>query len=504
MEGVVGASLEELILLIDWSFVQATGRGRYELHPLIALYLHEYLQKSEDFLPISAAHAAYYADFMHQRLPHLKGGQQQLAALNEIQADFDNVSAAWRWVIEQQDYDNIEEMGEPLLLYMSIRTGNGLSNYARKLATTTEQPHRMLSYLLSWMDDPTEADVQRALSIAEQYHDQRARAFALGRLALVFQMRYENATALHWYAESLSLFRQLGEENYVADTLNTMTQHYQAFGDYMKATQAAEESYRICRAIGDYIGLGSSLHSLASASLYQGDYAASERYIGESQTICKEFGNRYMLFIATLFRGHFPLLTGDYDSARQQYHEALAIADDIGGELPKVFALLRGFLANAGGDYWTADKYFNESRGPARPAIFVTLWLNWAQSVAKCGLGDYALAQEYLCAAFQFAHQSNNIALMTMCLPSAALILWYKQQKGLAVEVMALWFTHPKSLHGWFVKSPLGAQVVEDMKADLGEAAFDEAWQRGAGHDLHDTVAALLALFAEPENAIQE
>jgi ATP/maltotriose-dependent transcriptional regulator MalT len=90
---------------------------------------------------------------------------------------------------------------------------------------------------------------------------------------------------------------------------------------------------------------------------------------------------------------------------------------------------------------------------------------------------------------------------MTLSLPPAALIFWNDEKQDAAVEMMGLAFSHPKSQQGWFVNSPLGEGVLEQMKVELGEDKFDAAWQRGAERDLHETSAALLALFAGEEGA---
>jgi hypothetical protein len=124
------------------------------------------------------------------------------------------------------------------------------------------------------------------------------------------------------------------------------------------------------------------------------------------------------------------------------------------------------------------------------------MMINWGHSLANYGLGRYHKAREYLCASLKTAIQMDSITYMTLNLPSAAFILWNDRKKDLAVEMLALAFSHPKSQMGWFVKSPLGAHALEQMKTDLGERAFDQAWQRGAQRDLHETSTELLALFA--------
>jgi len=85
---------------------------------------------------------------------------------------------------------------------------------------------------------------------------------------------------------------------------------------------------------------------------------------------------------------------------------------------------------------------------------------------------------------------------MLLSLPPAALILWNYAKEALAVECMALWFSHPLSQREWFLQSRDGNQFIDLMKTQLGEIAFDEAWQVGSKRELRVISMELLEMFA--------
>src|SRR5207248_6919152 len=115
-EQVAGASLHTLTALVDKSLLHVTATGRYDMHELLRQYNEEYLQKSGDTAAARTAHSTYYLGFLHQREADLKG-RRQLAALDEVEADFENVSAAWRWAASQKAYETIDQALESLYLF---------------------------------------------------------------------------------------------------------------------------------------------------------------------------------------------------------------------------------------------------------------------------------------------------------------------------------------------------------------------------------------------------
>lgn len=99
---VTGASLRDLMALVNKSLLQRTATGRYDMHEVLRGYAAEKLATSEMANVARDAHSAYFAEFLHQREADLKG-RRQLGALDEIEADFENVRAAWNWALEQKN-----------------------------------------------------------------------------------------------------------------------------------------------------------------------------------------------------------------------------------------------------------------------------------------------------------------------------------------------------------------------------------------------------------------
>jgi hypothetical protein len=97
---VTGASLHALRALVKWSLLRRAPAGRYEMHELLRQYAAEKLALSGTHeAQTRDRHAAYYADALQGWAADLTGARQ-LAAIEEVRTDFDNVRAAWRWAVE--------------------------------------------------------------------------------------------------------------------------------------------------------------------------------------------------------------------------------------------------------------------------------------------------------------------------------------------------------------------------------------------------------------------
>ena len=106
-QSVAGASLRTLSALTSKSMVRRDANGRYAIHELLRQFGEAELEAAGQRLAAGAAHCAYYMNYLHQREPDIKG-RRQVPALNEIEADFENVRAAWQWATLQRDYAAVE------------------------------------------------------------------------------------------------------------------------------------------------------------------------------------------------------------------------------------------------------------------------------------------------------------------------------------------------------------------------------------------------------------
>jgi predicted ATPase len=120
-EKVTGATLHTLASLADKSFVRVDAEGRYDVHELMRQYGEAKLDAAGEVEATRDAHSAYYLDFLAQREADVKG-RRQIAALDEIEADFENIRAAWYHGIEKRNDKGIGYAVETLTLYCDRRS----------------------------------------------------------------------------------------------------------------------------------------------------------------------------------------------------------------------------------------------------------------------------------------------------------------------------------------------------------------------------------------------
>src|SRR5205807_9637825 len=118
---VAGASWQAQAALVDKSLLRRASSGRYDIHDLLQRFGEEKLEESGEADAVRDAHADYYADFLAQRIADLKG-RRQLEALDEIEADLENVRTAWRWAVSRQNMAAIARSMEAFHLFFYMRT----------------------------------------------------------------------------------------------------------------------------------------------------------------------------------------------------------------------------------------------------------------------------------------------------------------------------------------------------------------------------------------------
>jgi predicted ATPase/DNA-binding CsgD family transcriptional regulator len=500
LHSVTDASINVLARFVDYSLVQVTGEGRYDLHPLIDHMLQERLQASGEFEAVTTVHAAFYAQFMNSQLENIKG-KQQLIAIRDIRADIKNIVSAWQWLIARQDYDTISKMWEALVIYMDISQDQQLLNvyesvHVFRLPKAPIHPAQVYLIFIqcAFGDDANYAEeaAQQALQVAEHFRDKRATAFAFYAIGFTHSFKNNPAKAVPYIEKSLTLFRQLGDNYSVTIVLNELGFNYGLLGKKAESNATSQERYKICRSTNNQFGLVTSLHSMGGQAFFAGDYAVADDYMQEALAIAREFNNWLMIVHTTGTLGLLRILIGDFDDAHQFIQQTIAAAKIMGGEYPKTFSFLLGILANTRGDYLHADLLFSDARILIAINPFMMMLVNWGHAVAQYGLHHFETSIEYVQAVLRTALPADTVTMMTLSLPAAALLLWHENHKAFAVECMALWFTHPMSQQGWFLRSPLGNNVMDNMKTEIGEAAFDQAWQTGTTRDLIVTASELL------------
>ncbi|MCP4618500.1 MAG: SARP family transcriptional regulator, partial [Bradyrhizobium sp.] len=149
-----GASLRTLIGLVNKSLLRRDpASGRYEVHELLRQYAGEQLQAAGQAGAVRDAHCVYYAGFMERRQADIQG-RRETEAGREIETDFENVRAAWRWAVQGKDYAALDQAAISLYMFLDMRDryyeGEELFRPAREALAPQagEEPHPAWGRLL--------------------------------------------------------------------------------------------------------------------------------------------------------------------------------------------------------------------------------------------------------------------------------------------------------------------------------------------------------------------
>ncbi|NIP18555.1 MAG: hypothetical protein GWM87_10630, partial [Xanthomonadales bacterium] len=93
---VTGASLRELMALVNKSLLQRDPRGRYEIHELLRQYAAEKLEGSEVAEGVRQRHADFYLALAEEAEPELEGAEPAVW-LSQLDAEQGNLRAALAW-----------------------------------------------------------------------------------------------------------------------------------------------------------------------------------------------------------------------------------------------------------------------------------------------------------------------------------------------------------------------------------------------------------------------
>ena len=117
---VAGASLHTLAGLVDKSLVRLGAVGHYDVHELLRQYGAEQMDAAHQTTTIQQAYIAFYLGMLHRLEPDIKG-QRQIAALDTIAADFENVRNAWQLAVQHGDYGALNQAVESLHFFGDMR-----------------------------------------------------------------------------------------------------------------------------------------------------------------------------------------------------------------------------------------------------------------------------------------------------------------------------------------------------------------------------------------------
>ncbi|MFN2569027.1 MAG: tetratricopeptide repeat protein [Candidatus Dormibacteria bacterium] len=323
--------------LVTRSLVAVDAAGyetRYSMPETVRLYAAERLEAAGERASLAAAHAAWCLDLAERAEPWLTG-EHQSEWLERLATDHDNLRAALRWLLAQQEIESALRLAGALTMFWRVR---GHFHEGR-----------------DWLES--------ALSGGERA-PAPLRAKALWGAGFLALMLNDDAAALRMLEASRSLSRAAGDRQLEARNLLLLGNRLQ-FRDPAPAAELLGQSAELARKIHDTWCLAHALALVARAHLDLGEYAVAWAEIEECLSEARIARNQQSLKIGLLIAGDAALALGDHDRAGSLLEEGLAVAQQLAE--PYTIASAMGRL----GELATLQRRYNQARTRLSSALTI-------------------------------------------------------------------------------------------------------------------------------------
>jgi len=331
---VAGASLSLLLGLLSKSLVRRNATGRYDMHELVRQFAAEKLAQEDEAVAVQRRqHGHYYLMLVEQAEPELRGSNQ-VAWIQRLEVELDNLRAALAWTIEQGEAE------------LGLRLAAGLGWFWRIHGQLTEGRDWLTKIL--------------ALPHAQTKSVYRAKALNMAALLAYYQVDYTNAQAL--YEESAAISEAGAADAVLAQSLHGLGNVLWYQNRQAEAISLLEQSLALYCKLNNQAGVAASLSRLGAMASYRGDYESARHLSEQSLVIYKNLGDRWgtvyalwNLAEATIYGQH------DYEAARLLFEQCLAIARELRDKIALTAALVGlADLALVRQDYPQVEAYAGE------------------------------------------------------------------------------------------------------------------------------------------------
>jgi len=345
---VAEASPQLLSNLLDKSMIRQTSQRRFMIHALLKQFGDRLLRQDREMSHATEiAYADYYSDFLVKRSVALED-DRQLAVIDEIGSEFENIQKAWSWALVRGAFDQIDKMLSPVANYLyykeHITLGESILSDAFKFlkrtgdATTLGGPYnrlygRVMSYLGQFVAEngtyTTAIDLQtEALRIAEHWNDESLQAMSNIHIALgdVYLGHVESGRARLPQVEAavesadddrirLMLLNKLGQIYAKLEDLPTMSDHFLRLIDL---NQNIGNPYHYAYAHG-FLGLAANIN---------GHFEEAREHMEK----CVRYGdfNKGILATAIINFGTIDYRLGNYVQAKEHMLKGIRLEMELG------------------------------------------------------------------------------------------------------------------------------------------------------------------------------
>jgi predicted ATPase/DNA-binding SARP family transcriptional activator len=335
--------LDLVARLVDKSLVlveEKEAEPRYHLLETVRQYALDELTSARELASTRQRHATYYLEVAAQTYAAIRDARQ-LAWLNRLEIELDNVRAVLTWAFEAGEAELALDLAgqldrfwqyHPHLIEGRRWLQRGLATAPLAAPLVRARALGLLGWLTRLVDGPEIARplLDEALALYLALGDQRGIADVTDSLGDVayFSGDLDRALALH--QENLVRRRGLGDRWGEAMSLNSLGWVAIAAGKSEQAQKLLEEGLAIVRELGDQRSIAMLRFSLAQMAQEQRNYSRMIAYAADALQIYRILNNTMDLALAFGLIAAGLAEFGQFESAARLFGRAHAFLQDVG------------------------------------------------------------------------------------------------------------------------------------------------------------------------------
>jgi predicted ATPase/class 3 adenylate cyclase len=308
--------------LLDFSLVTVTegasGEPRVGMLETLREYAIERLAQAGEEEDTRRRHAAHYAQVAEQAHEQLDGAGQ-LAALDRLETEYDNLRAALTWSLGTPAAGSASDGG---------RAAIGLQLVQALTMFWYQHGHGIEGR--RWLERAMEV-------VAEDVGAPLARvAHGLG---ILLDEQGEYGLARQFFERSLAIWRDLGDRDQQAKDLNSLSIVHRHLGDPDMARALLEEGIAVAREIGNNFRLAAALCNLGQLESAAGNFDRATQVLREALALDQKQGEVFGEAIDQQSLAVISLRAGRAQDGRDPLAEVIGYVAGAGGEVLAADAL---------------------------------------------------------------------------------------------------------------------------------------------------------------------
>ena len=325
-----------------------SNTGRLEIHEVLRQYAQEKLENNAKLNDTTReAYAAYYADFMQDKWQEYRE-HGPVPAITKIEADIENVRAAWRYYLDQKNASQLLGFVYGFWAVCNVRGwgrgavelfAGGVNALDRSEGDSALQAVRAIcmafqGFFMAWVglaDDGYKL-ARESINILEALDHPIELAF--GYYSLAVAAYYINRPEEE--RDSSNNFLRIAKESedtwLLAYALGSASHAEFSGKNYAESKHLAEAGVKLGIEINNKWSSGFSLLTLGQLAIKDGDFTLAKGYFTRLLENTRESNYFWASGGSLKYLGEIAILTGDTADAWEHLSQSLRIAYDLGVE----------------------------------------------------------------------------------------------------------------------------------------------------------------------------